>query len=178
MDPIDFLTEQHRETESLFEDFQQTEDSSRRGDIVDEIIEDLQLHMALEEEIFYPAVGDSIPDLKQQLLEDFEEHHAAQLLLRELENMDVDHERFPAKVSVVKEQVQHHIEEEESELFPRVRDELDQDRLNELGQQLQQRAQGESHSQQELRERARELDIEGRSQMSKEELIEAIEEQE
>lgn len=178
MDPIELLTEQHRETESLFEDFQQTDDSSRQREIVDEIIEDLQLHMALEEEIFYPAVGEAIPELKQQLLEDFEEHHAAQLLLEELGDMAPDHERFSAKVSVVKEQVTQHIEEEEGELFPRVRDELDQDRLTELGQQLQQRAQGEVHSQQELRERARELDIEGRSKMSKEELVEAIEEHE
>lgn len=107
-----------------------------------------------------------------------EQHRETESLLEELGHMDPDHERFPAKVSVVQEQVQHHIEEEESELFPRVRDELDQDRLTELGRQLQQRAQGESHSQQELRERARELDIEGRSRMSKEELIEAIEEQE
>ncbi len=178
MDPLEFLSEQHRETESLFEDFQQTEDSSRQREIVGQIIEDLRLHMTLEEEIFYPTVGDAIPALKQQLLEDFEEHHAAQLLLRELGDMDPDHERFPAKVSVVKEQVQHHIEEEESELFPRVRDEFDQERLNELGQRLQLRAQGEMHTQDELRERAAELDIEGRSKMSKEELVEAIEEQE
>lgn len=92
--------------------------------------------------------------------------------------MDPAHERFPAKVSVVKEQVQHHIEEEEGELFPRVREELDQERLSELGQQLQLRAQGEMHTQEELRERAAELDIEGRSKMSKEELVEAIEEHE
>ncbi|MDP8930820.1 MAG: Rho termination factor N-terminal domain-containing protein, partial [Actinomycetota bacterium] len=95
-----------------------------------------------------------------------------------LEDMGPDHERFTAKVSVVKEHVQQHIEHEESELFPRVRDEFDQGRLNELGQQLQQRAQGESHSQEELRERARELDIEGRSKMSKHELVEEIEERE
>ncbi|MDP8961756.1 MAG: hemerythrin domain-containing protein [Actinomycetota bacterium] len=178
MDAIDFLTEQHRETESLFEDFLQTDDSSRRREIVDEIIEDLQLHTALEEEIFYPALGDAIPELKPELLEDFEEHHAVQLLLKELADMGPDHERFAAKVSVVKEHMQHHVEDEESELFPRVRDELDQDRLNELGRQLQQRAQRESHSQEELRERARELDIEGRSKMSKEELVEEIEERE
>lgn len=178
MDPIELLSEQHRETESLFEDFQQTDDSSRRREIVGEIIEDLRLHMTLEEEIFYPAVGDAIPELKQQLLEDFEEHHAAQLLLQELEEMDPDHERFPAKVSVVKEQVQHHIEEEESELFPQVRDGFDQERLIELGQRLQKRAQVEMHTLEELRERAAELDIEGRSKMSKEELVEAIEEHE
>lgn len=181
MDAIEFLTEQHRETESLFEQFEEAGDLARRGEIAEEIIQDLELHTTLEEAVFYPAVRDSIPEMQAELLEDFEEHHAVELLLKELGGMNPSDERFDAKVTVVKTQVQHHIQEEENDLFPRVRSEFGSDQLNQLGQQLQQRAQalksgvdpGEM-TKAELYERAQELDVEGRSKMQKEELAEAV----
>ncbi|MBW3577313.1 MAG: hypothetical protein KY462_06160 [Actinobacteria bacterium] len=73
-------------------------------------------------------------------VEDFEEHHAVELLLQEVTDADPSDERFDAKISVIQEQVQHHVQEEEQELFPQVRDGLGDDALQELGDQMRQAA--------------------------------------
>lgn len=174
VDAIEFLTDQHRETEELFEQFEQSDDAQKRGELAKEIIQDLKLHTKLEEEIFYPAVRDAIGEMEDEVKEGLEEHHAVELLLKELESMDPGHDRFEAKMTVVKEQVEHHVEEEEESLFPEARKELGEERLEELGKQLQLMAKKEKMSKEELYEKARELDIEGRSTMSDEELLEAV----
>lgn len=178
MDAIEFLTDQHRETEDLFEQFEQSDDKRKRGEIAKEIIQDLKLHTQLEEEIFYPAVRDALSQMEDEIKEDLEEHHAVDLLLQELESMDPGDDRFAAKMTVVKEQVEHHVEEEEESLFPSASQEMGEERLQELGKQLQLMAKKEKMSSEELYEKAKELDIEGRSNMSNEELLEAVMERE
>ncbi len=179
MDAIEFLTHQHHQTEELFEQYQAASDASQRRKLAEEIVEDLEQHTTLEETVFYPTVRERIPDLEKEILEDLEEHHAVELLLKEVAEGDPTDERFDAKISVIQEQVEHHVEEEEQDLFPRVRDALGDDALRELGRRMQQQAErgGEEPTKDELYEEAQELGVEGRSKMDKDELAQAVEKQ-
>lgn len=181
MDAIELLTQQHRETEDLFERFEQTSDPEQQQDIATTAIKELRLHTAIEEEIFYPAVREQGGELEQDVLEDLEEHHAVETLLDELEGMEPSQERFAAKFRVVSEMVLHHVQEEEQEQFPQVREQFDDQRLQDLGDQMQQRyeelktdGEVDGASKEELYQKAAELKIEGRSQMSKRELVDAV----
>ncbi len=181
MDAIELLTSQHRETQDLFEQFGSAGDDDRKQEIAQEIIQDLMLHTTLEEEFFYPAIREKAPQLESQILEDYEEHHAVELLLQELQKLDPSHERFEAKVAVVRDNVEEHIEEEENELFPQVRDAFEEQALADLGEQMQQAAKQQKLqrlTKAELYERAQGLEVAGRSQMSKEQLVEAVQEEE
>lgn len=179
MDAIELLTQQHRETETLFDRFDAAGSDEEKAEIATRTIADLQVHTTIEEELFYPALREADEELEDDVLEGYEEHHAVELLLDELDGMSPDHERFEAKFTVVKEFVLHHVEEEEDEMFPQAREALGDDRLRELGQQMQARADelraaADDVTKEELYDRARELDIEGRSQMSKRELARAL----
>jgi len=129
------LTEDHRKVEELFTRFEKTGPGAqkRRQDIVQRITEALSVHASIEEEIFYPAARRIAGD---DVLEALEEHHLVKLTLGELEGMDPSHERYAAKVTVLIENVRHHVEEEESELFPAIRERLDKDDLREIGGNL------------------------------------------
>jgi len=137
-DAIDLLTDDHRRVEDLFARFERTGDGARkeRQDLVDRITEALSIHASIEEEIFYPAARRAVADDDHDVLEALEEHHLVKLTLAELQTMDPAHERFGAKVTVLIENVRHHVEEEEGELFPRVRSALDDGQLGEIGQEL------------------------------------------
>ena len=97
----------------------------QRQDLVQRITEALSVHASIEEEIFYPAARRAVADATGDVLEALEEHHLVKLTLAELEMMDPSHERYGAKVTVLIENVRHHVEEEEGELFPTVRKALD-----------------------------------------------------
>lgn len=179
MDAIELLEQQHRETETLFDRFEAAGSDEQKAEIATEVIADLRVHTTIEEEIFYPALREADEDLEDDVLEGYEEHHAVELLMDELDGMSPDDERFEAKFTVVKEFVLHHVEEEENDMFPQAREALGEDRLRELGEQMQARADelragSEDATKEELYERAKELDIEGRSQMSKRELARAL----
>ena len=180
MNAIDLLIEQHRETDELFDRFEQTEDDDAKQALASEILVSLRMHTTIEEEIFYPAVRERVPDTEDDVLEGYEEHHAVELLLDELEGMSPEDERFTAKTTVVIELVRHHVEEEEDQLFPEVRESMGESVLSELGERMAARAEellaggGQDLTKEELYARAQELDIAGRSQMSKRELIRAI----
>jgi hemerythrin superfamily protein len=88
--------------------------------------------------VFYPAVRAEVPDTGSEVLESVEEHHVVAWLLSELQHLDPGDETFDAKVTVLIENVTHHVEEEESELFPAVRTVLGRNRLVELGEQMSQ----------------------------------------
>jgi hemerythrin superfamily protein len=87
----------------------------------------------VEELVFYPAVRSEMSGFDADIAEDLEEHHAAELLLAELDHMTSDHDRFDAKVLVLEELVTHHLEEEEEDLFPKVRETIDEQRRRQLG---------------------------------------------
>ena len=106
-----------------------------KGRIVDEIIEALTVHTYIENEGMYPEVRDLAPDLEDDILESYEEHHVADVLVVELAAMEPDDERFDAKTTVLIESVEHHIEEEQ-EWFPKVREELGSKQLQEMGARM------------------------------------------
>jgi hemerythrin-like domain-containing protein len=120
-DAIVILRNDHKEIRKLFRQFQQAgEDATEaKGRIVKRIIEELTVHTYLENECMYPEVRRLLPDLEDDVLESYEEHHVADVLTAELFAMDPGDERFDAKTTVLIELVSHHIEEEEQEWFPR-----------------------------------------------------------
>jgi hypothetical protein len=100
---------------------------------VDRIIEELSKHAAVEEQLFYPVVRATVPQTEDIALESLEEHHIVKWVLSELDTMAPEDERFDAKVTVLIENVRHHVKEEEAEFFPMVRDELGRNALGDLG---------------------------------------------
>ena len=104
---------------------------------MDRIVEELSRHAAIEEQVFYPVVRATMPDAEDMTLESLEEHHVVKWLLSELDRMDPTDERFTAKTTVLIENVRHHVEEEEDDLFPKVRDEFGRRALQDLGAALQ-----------------------------------------
>jgi len=137
-DAVDLLIEDHREVEQLFSRFEGLGEGARkrRQQVVDKIIEALSMHAAIEEQVFYPAARGEAPETDDDVLESLEEHHIVKWTLSELEGLDPADERFGAKVTVLMESVRHHVEEEEQELFPAVRDALGADRMRELRDEL------------------------------------------
>jgi len=100
------------------------------------MIELLTVHTYIENEVMYPRVRELLPDLEDDVLESYEEHHVADVLVMELYGMKPEDERFTAKTTVLIENVRHHMEEEEDEWFPKVRDGLGRKVLQEIGQEM------------------------------------------
>jgi hemerythrin superfamily protein len=136
MDAITLLREDHRRVEKLFKEFEKAgpRAGKTKAKLVDKIIEELAIHAAIEEQLFYPAVRDADEDL---VLESLEEHHIVKWVLSELQGMKPSDERFDAKVTVLIENVRHHVKEEQDELFPEVRAALTRKQLVELGEALE-----------------------------------------
>src|SRR5690606_14216230 len=103
----------------------------------DRIIELLTVHTYLENEVMYPRVRELLPDLEDDVLESYEEHHVADVLVMELSTMKPTDERFDAKTTVLIENVDHHIDEEEEDWFPKVRDGLGRKVLQEIGAEME-----------------------------------------
>ena len=137
-DAIVLLKEDHKEVRKLFTDFEKAgKDATKtKGTIVHRIIELLTVHTYIENEVMYPRVRALLPDLEDDILESYEEHHVADVLVMELYGMDPDAERFDAKATVLIENVRHHMEEEEEDWFPKVRSGLGRKALQEIGEEL------------------------------------------
>jgi hemerythrin-like domain-containing protein len=135
MDAITMLKDDHRTVEKLFKRFEEAGDRAyvEKRKLVDGMIEELSIHAAVEEQLFYPVTRATVPAVEDEALESLEEHHIVKWTLSELEDMDPTDERFDAKVTVLIENVRHHVEEEESDYFPVVRDKLGRKALTELG---------------------------------------------
>ncbi|MFD3700389.1 hemerythrin domain-containing protein [Streptomyces sp. NPDC058646] len=139
MDGIVLLKEDHKTVEKLFKQFEKADEDAHaeKRKIVDQVIEELTTHTWIEEKIFYPAAREAAPDTKDHVLESVEEHHVVLWMLSELKDLDAADERFDAKMSVLMENVRHHVEEEEKEWFPDVRKAMGRNRLTELGEQME-----------------------------------------
>lgn len=136
VDAITLLKRDHKTVEDPFKRFEGAGDRAykTKRDIVDRIVAELSVHAEIEEQIFYPAIrAAEVPDAEDMVLESLEEHHVAKWVLSELDGMDPEHERVDAKVTVLMENVRHHVEEEEQDLFPKVREVLKRKALTELG---------------------------------------------
>ncbi|MCG7634436.1 hemerythrin domain-containing protein [Gordonia McavH-238-E] len=137
-DAIVILRDEHKEIRKLFRDFKSQGDKAvkTKGKIVDKIIEALTVHTYIENEVMYPEIRKRVPDLEDDILESYEEHHVADVLVVELAALSPDAERFDAKTTVLIENVEHHIDEEEDEWFPKVRDALSRKELREIGEEM------------------------------------------
>ncbi len=137
-DAIVLLKQDHQEIRKAFRRFQEAGENAttRKGQLVDRIIELLTVHTYIENEVMYPRVRELLPELEDDVLESYEEHHVADLLVVELASMKPSDERFDAKTTVLIENVTHHMEEEEQDWFPKVREGLGRKALQEIGDDL------------------------------------------
>jgi hemerythrin-like domain-containing protein len=138
-DAIVILKNDHKEIRRTFKQFQKAGEgaSKEKGKLVDKIIELLNVHTYIENEVMYPRVRELLPELEDDVLESYEEHHVADVLVIELSTMKPADERFDAKTTVLLENVSHHIEEEERDWFPKVREGLGRKTLQEIGAELE-----------------------------------------
>jgi hemerythrin-like domain-containing protein len=139
-DAIVLLKADHKEIRRLFREFQGAGDKAvkKKARLVEQIVALLTVHTYIENEVMYPQVRALLPDLEDDVLESYEEHHVADILCMELSGMAADAERFDAKAAVLIENVSHHIEEEEQDWFPKVRAGLSRKQLQEIGTRLEQ----------------------------------------
>jgi hemerythrin superfamily protein len=136
-----FLSTQHREVEQSFATALGNEDARTRRTAMQDVIRQLTLHTKLEETIFYPAVrGIDGEEAKDMVLEAYEEHHVVKNVLRELPKLDPKADNFKAKMTVLKELVEHHVAEEEREMFPMAERQLGAERSRELAEAMAARA--------------------------------------
>jgi hemerythrin superfamily protein len=131
MDAIVMLRNDHAAVEKLFKTFEAGDLS-----VVPRICDELETHAELEEELFYPSVRAEVDEQDDEVLEAVEEHHVVKLLVAELRALDPTDETYRAKATVLMENVRHHIEEEEGEMFPAVRSALGRKRLQEIGARM------------------------------------------
>jgi hypothetical protein len=148
MDALAMLKADHDKVKGLLKDLEATTERGvkTRQDLFATIKGELTVHEIIEEEIFYPALK-SHPKAKDIVLEAYEEHHVVDLLMGELESLDVSDETWGAKALVMKENVEHHIDEEEGEMFKHARQVFDRQELADLGDQMAKR---KASAQQEL----------------------------
>ena len=136
-DAIVLLRNDHTEVRKLFREFQKPSTTdARKGTIVKRVIELLTVHTYIENEVMYPQVRELLPDLEDDILESYEEHHVADVLVMELSQLSPGDERFEAKTTVLIENVTHHMDEEEQDWFPKVREGLGRKQLQQLGDEL------------------------------------------
>lgn len=139
MDAIQLLTSDHENVRKLFDQFRsaaEEDDESEMRSIQEQIFDELETHTRIEEQVFYPAIRDlDGEELDDTVDESLQEHHVVDVLMREirvLKDLDV----YKAKMTVLIENVEHHADEEEDEMFPDVRERMSQEELDELGSRL------------------------------------------
>ena len=135
---IELLEEDHRKVKKLLEQGDETTENAvrTRTEVLEKIRTEMKVHEAIEEEIFYPALQQH-EKAKDIVLEGYEEHHVVDVILAELDDVSVEDERWAAKFSVMKENVEHHIEEEENDMFEKAKQIFSDDELNELGERME-----------------------------------------
>lgn len=140
MDAFKMLEEDHEKVKKLLKE---ADDTTERGvktreELFARIKQEMLVHETLEEELLYPTLKEH-DKTKEVSLEGYEEHHVVNEIMAELEETPVDDEKWAAKFAVMKENVEHHIEEEEEEMFKKGRQVLDQEKIDALGERMQQR---------------------------------------
>ena len=140
MDAIQLLKADHDKVKKLLTELESTTERAikTRTELFDTIKTELTVHETIEEEIFYPALKEH-PKAKDIVLEGYEEHHVVDTLMGELEALPVDDETWGAKAKVMQENIEHHIEEEEGEMFAKARQVFDRAELVELGERMAER---------------------------------------
>src|SRR5688572_26942418 len=137
MNAIAMLEEDHAKMRKLLDELESTTERGikSRAELFSTIKGELTVHEIIEEEIFYPELK-AHPKAKDIVLEGYQEHHVVDLIMKELEECPVDDESWGAKAKVMKENVEHHMEEEEGEMFKQARSVFDRDELENLGERM------------------------------------------
>ena len=138
MNALTLLKADHDKMKKLLTEGESTTERGEktRTELFEKIKSELMIHERIEEEIFYPALK-SHPKAKDIVLESYEEHHVVDQIMGELEATDVADETWGAKFKVMKENVEHHMQEEEGELFDQARQVFEADELEELGARME-----------------------------------------
>jgi hemerythrin superfamily protein len=141
MDAIELLKRDHQEVEKLFQRFSSGADGRGRMQVVEKICQELEVHTQIEEEIFYPAVRETGDEnLGRKVAEALQEHQQAKEKIQTLRGMsDDDQGELESTVSSLQQDIEHHVTEEEGEMFPRVAQIMDDERREEIGEQLAER---------------------------------------
>ena len=139
MDGLTLLMEDHDRFKDMLKRGEDTSERERatRVQLFDDLKRQLEAHERMEEEVLYPALKEH-PRTKEIVLEGYEEHHVADVILEEIADTDPEDERWAAKWKVLKENIEHHIEEEEGDMFPKARKIFDRDELAALGAAMDQ----------------------------------------
>jgi hypothetical protein len=142
MDAIQLLKDDHDTMKKMLTELESTTErgTRTREALFAKVREGLTVHEAIEEEIFYPALKEH-PKAKEIVLEAYEEHGVVDMIMAEIEGVPFDDETWGAKFTVMKENIEHHIEEEETEMFKQARDVFDRDELEALGRRMMSRKQ-------------------------------------
>ena len=137
MHAITMLTEDHKKVRTMLKDGEDTTEQAvkTRTELLAKLAEELRVHETIEEEIFYPALEEHAKT-KDIALEGYEEHHVVDGILEELDSTPVEDDTWSAKFAVMKENLEHHIEEEEGEMFKTARSVFDRDELERLGARM------------------------------------------
>ncbi|MGI8999554.1 MAG: hemerythrin domain-containing protein [Candidatus Limnocylindria bacterium] len=137
MDAISLLTDDHAKVKKLLAEGEATTERAEktRTELFEAIKGEMLIHERIEEEIFYPALK-AHPKAKEIVLEGYEEHHVVDEIMGELETTSVTDEVWAAKFKVMKENIEHHMEEEEGEMFKQARQVFSTDELNKLGAEM------------------------------------------
>jgi hemerythrin superfamily protein len=140
MDAMSLLKEDHRKVKKLLAELESTTERGvkTREELFMKVKQELVVHEAIEEEIFYPALKEH-PKTKEIALEGYEEHHVVDTVMAEIEGVAYDDEKWGAKFTVMKENLEHHIEEEEGEMFKQAKQVFGQDELTQLGESMKAR---------------------------------------
>ncbi len=139
LNALELLKQDHAKVKQSFKEFEKMDhqDEATMQEMVRAVCAELKAHTTIEEEIFYPDIKQPTRRPREIVLEAFEEHHVVKLVLDDLPNVDPEDERFEAKMTVLSELVEHHVEEEEKEMFKQARAVLDKAALVELGERMQ-----------------------------------------
>ena len=138
MNAFQLLKEDHQKVSGIFQQLEPTTERAEktRSELFARLQQELDIHARVEETIFYPAIKQAA-ETREIVLEGFEEHHVIKMLLKELEAVPVDTEQWTAKLKVLQENVEHHVEEEEGEMFQKARQVLSEEKINSLGAQME-----------------------------------------
>ena len=137
MNAIDLLKEDHDKVDKLFQKVKATKDQDHT-DLFEQIKHELEVHTHVEETLFYPRlIADGDEKLQKKTKEGIQEHHQAKMFLRELSNLADESEKFEPKLKVLMDDIGHHVQEEEGELFPMVKEQFDEYTLQMLGDDIE-----------------------------------------
>lgn len=177
MDAVEHLTKEHAEAKQLFERIEASTDPAEKEKLLAEVMAALRSHTKIEEEVLYPIVREQMKGGTKMFEEAMQEHEEAKKAMKKLESLSATDPDWKAQFEILMHGVLHHATEEEADMFPKLRETFSQERLDELGAQLEADEKGKLKvdlTVEELMEQAKASDIEGRSSMDKKELEEAL----